>query len=58
MPTKQAIHKLRGELPGRCDCGSENLNIWGTRIEGRVRIDVRCMRCGKILWDMKGKNEG
>lgn len=45
--------ELNVELPGRCDCGSENLKIWGTRIEGRVRIKVRCMRCGKILYEEK-----
>lgn len=50
--------ELNVKLPELCDCGSENLKIWGTRIDGRVRIDVRCMRCGMILWDMKGKNEG
>lgn len=41
------------ELPEKCGCGSENLSVWGTRIEGRVKVDVRCMRCGKILWDNK-----
>ena len=37
------------ELPERCRCGFSNLNIWGTRMNGRLRIEVRCMRCGKPL---------
>ncbi len=46
-------NELRLELPEKCGCGSENLNVWGTRIERRVKVDVRCMRCGSILWDNK-----
>ena len=46
-------NKVRIELPEKCGCGSENLKVWGTRINGRVKVDVRCMRCGKILWDKK-----
>lgn len=46
-------NELRLELPEKCGCGSENLKVWGTRINGRVKVDVRCMRCGKILWDKK-----
>jgi hypothetical protein len=44
-------NELRVELPEKCGCGSENLKVWGTRIEGLVKIDVRCMRCGKILYE-------
>jgi hypothetical protein len=25
-----------------------NFNIWGTVIDNRLKIDVRCMKCGKI----------
>ncbi len=35
------------ELPERCLCGFSNLNIWGTRTNGRLKIEARCMRCGK-----------
>jgi len=37
------------ELPDGCECGFSNLNIWGTRINGRLEIEVQCMRCGKPL---------
>ncbi len=37
------------ELPERCRCGFTNLNIWGTRTNGRLDVEVRCMRCGKPL---------
>lgn len=40
------------ELPDGCECGFENLKIWGTRIRGNVSIEVRCMSCGKVLWEM------
>jgi len=46
--------ELKVELPERCGCGSENLKIWGVRIDGRVRLKVRCMRCGKVLWEIEG----
>lgn len=46
-------NELRIEFPEKCGCGSENLNVWGTRIKGRVKVDVRCMRCGKILYEKK-----
>jgi len=38
------------KLPEKCTCGFENLNIWGTRIKGRLKIEVRCSKCGKPLW--------
>ena len=37
------------ELPERCPCGFSNLNIWGTRTNGRLDVEVRCMRCGNPL---------
>ena len=37
------------ELPDKCKCGFSNLNIWGTRTNGRLDVEVRCMRCGKPL---------
>lgn len=38
------------KLPESCECGFENLKIWGTRTAGRLQIDVRCMKCGNPLW--------
>jgi DNA-directed RNA polymerase subunit RPC12/RpoP len=46
-------NELRIELPENCGCGSENLKVWGTRIEEQVKVEVRCMRCGKKLLDKK-----
>jgi hypothetical protein len=40
---------LEIDLPGRCECGFSNLNVWGTRINGSLEIEVQCMRCGKPL---------
>jgi hypothetical protein len=37
------------ELPDRCECGFSNLNIWGTRTNGSLKVEIRCMRCGKPL---------
>ena len=37
------------ELPERCQCDFPNLNIHGTRIFGSLKIEIRCMRCGKPL---------
>lgn len=35
-------------VPLRCSsCGFGNYNIWGTVVGGRLRVEVRCMRCGK-----------
>ncbi len=37
------------ELPESCPCGFSDLKIHGTRINGRIKIEVQCMRCGKPL---------
>ncbi len=37
------------ELPEKCSCGFSNLKIHGTRTNGTLKIEVRCMRCGKPL---------
>lgn len=37
------------ELPEGCRCGFSNLNIWGTRTDGRLDVEIRCMRCGRPL---------
>lgn len=43
------IRVLELEIPESCDCGFPNLKIWGTRMNGRLVVKVRCMRCGKPL---------
>ena len=36
------------EIPRECpECGFENFNVWGTKMNGMVNIVVKCMRCGK-----------
>jgi len=42
------------DLPDRCECGFENLKIWGTRTTGHLQIEVRCMSCGKVIWRIEG----
>jgi hypothetical protein len=41
------------EIPEKCDCGFVNLKIYGTRTNGILKIDVRCMRCGKPLVEVQ-----
>jgi len=39
------------ELPESCiHCGFKNMKIYGVRVRGRTRVEVRCMRCGKPLF--------
>lgn len=40
-------------LADECECGFKNLNIWGTRTNGSLRVEVRCMRCGKSLFKVE-----
>jgi hypothetical protein len=49
---------LEIELPENCGCGSKNMKIWGTKIDGRVGLEVRCMRCGKILCETDEERDG
>lgn len=36
------------DIPRECPaCGFRNFYVWGTRISGRIKIVVKCMRCGK-----------
>lgn len=49
---------LKVEFPERCGCGFENMKIWGVRIEERVRVEVRCMRCGKVLGEIEEQDGG
>jgi len=51
-PRVQVLNEIKTvelELPDRCECGFQNLKIWGTRTFGRLVIEIRCMRCGKPL---------
>jgi len=37
-------------VPERCDyCDCPNFKIWGTRIQGRISLEARCCKCGKIV---------
>ena len=46
-PHTNTPHAL--EIPPECEeCGLLNFKIWGTRIRGRLKIEVRCIRCGSI----------
>ena len=49
----QIENELTFELPEKCGCGFDNLKMFGNRLNGRVTVDVRCMRCGKILYEKK-----
>jgi len=35
------------ELPERCLCGFSDLSVHGNWTNGRIKIEARCMRCGK-----------
>jgi len=38
-------------LPDKCsECDCRNLKIQDNRISENIRLKVRCMRCGEILW--------
>jgi len=41
-------------IPRKCSgCGFRNFNIWGTTIDDNLRIEVKCMRCGKTAHSLK-----
>lgn len=35
------------EVPDICQCGFNNFYYWGTKMNGKIHIEVSCMRCGK-----------
>ncbi len=35
------------ELPERCKCGYSDLSIHGIWTNGRLKMEARCMICGK-----------
>ena len=42
-------HARALEIPPEYEeCGLPNFNIWGTMIRGKLKIEVRCIRCGSI----------
>jgi hypothetical protein len=48
MSFERLGHVLNFGIPPECSsCGLGNYNIWGTLIGRRLRVEVRCMRCGK-----------
>ena len=56
VPVVQVLDEIKTielELSDRCECGFQNLNIHGTRTNGRLVIDVRCMRCGNTLYKIQ-----
>lgn len=41
------------DIPGKCtSCGLGNFKIWGTVIDDSLRIEVRCMRCGRVNYSL------
>jgi hypothetical protein len=37
-------------VPERCKyCDYHNFKIWGTRIQDKISLEVRCSKCGKIV---------
>ena len=47
LPDIKTSHAL--EIPPECEeCGLPNFKIWGTMIRGKLKIEVRCIRCGSI----------
>jgi hypothetical protein len=49
LPAERSYKKMELELeiPESCRCGFKNFYVWGTRINGKTRIEVRCMSCGR-----------
>ena len=46
-------HRNTLDIPEKCtSCGLGNFNIWGTVIDDSLRIEVRCMRCGRINYSL------
>ena len=43
--------KVELDIPNLCDnCHGESMNIWGTKIQGRINVKISCTRCGKALF--------
>jgi len=49
-PTSTGYNSLVINLPNTCrHCGCKNLKFDGTRTNGRIHAQLRCISCGKIL---------
>jgi len=59
---KRRYVELRGAyyrvfVPLECPfCGCPNMKVYGSRFGADVRFEVRCMRCGKPLWEWRWLN--
>ena len=43
-------------IPETCDeCKSNNFYLWGTNINKKLEINVRCIKCGKSAIKMDNK---
>lgn len=48
VSAEKSDHVLSIVIPRECSsCGFGNFYLWGTVVGGRLRMEVRCMRCGK-----------
>ena len=44
------------DIPEICDeCKSNNFYLWGTNINKKLEIDVRCIKCGKRASKLESK---
>jgi len=44
-------------IPEICEhCGFDNMKLFGTRQGGVIAMEVRCIRCGRILWGLRLAN--
>lgn len=47
--------RVEVEVPEVCaECGSMSFNVWGTKQNGRLKVKVSCMKCGKPAWVYDG----
>ena len=43
-------------IPVTCDeCKSNNFYLWGTNINNKLKIDIKCIKCGKIASKLGNK---
>jgi hypothetical protein len=48
--TSLSLNRINIELPNNCkNCDLNNFYIWGTIINGKIKTELRCMRCGNII---------
>ena len=48
--------QLTINMPETCDeCKSNNFYLWGTNINKKLEINVRCIKCGKSAIKMDNK---